>query len=107
MPRCCPRGALWCVVELQAGPTLSARIQSCRLSATRIPSGRYQMRPQYTRFCPDQHGASRFAEVDIGLSVGLAVPPANLLCFAQFLTPVSSFRIGARPTVGVASAAYK
>ena len=43
----------------------------------------------------DERGASRFADFDIELSIGFAVPPAEPLYFTQFLAPDSTFWIGA------------
>jgi hypothetical protein len=53
------------------------------------------MRAQYTRLFTDERGTSRFADVEIELSVGFAVPPAEPLHFAQFLAPDDTFWIGA------------
>ena len=52
------------------------------------------MRAQYTRLFTDEHGASRFADLEIELSVGFSAPPAEPLHFAQFLAPDCSFWIG-------------
>jgi hypothetical protein len=53
------------------------------------------MRAQYTRLFTDAQGASRFADLDIELSAGFAVPPAEPLHSAPFLVPDSTFWIGA------------
>jgi hypothetical protein len=63
------------------------------------------MRAQYTRLFTDERGASRFADLDIELSVGFAAPPAEPLHFAQFLAPDGSFWIGA-PTNWKGDAAH-
>ncbi len=46
-----------------------------------------EMRAQYARLFTDERGASRFADMDIELTVGFAALPAEPLHFAQFLTP--------------------
>jgi hypothetical protein len=56
------------------------------------------MRVTYTRLFADQGGGSRFADVELELSVGFAVPPAEPLHVAQFLAPESTFWIGAPPS---------
>ena len=63
------------------------------------------MRAQYTRLFTDERGASRFADLDIELSIGFAAPPAEPLHFAQFLAPDSTFWIGA-PTTWKGDAAH-
>ena len=63
------------------------------------------MRATYTRLFTDEHGASRFADLEIELSVGFSAPPAEPLHFAQFLAPDGSFWIGA-PTNWKGDAAH-
>jgi hypothetical protein len=63
------------------------------------------MRTRYTRLFSDEHGASRFADVEIELSVGFSAPPAEPLHFAQFFKPDGSFWIGA-PTNWKGDAAH-
>jgi hypothetical protein len=53
------------------------------------------MRAQYTRLFTDASGASHFADLEIELSAGFAVPPAEPLYSAPFLTPDATFWIGA------------
>ena len=53
------------------------------------------MRAEYTRLYADASGASHFADLDIELGPGFAVPPAEPLHRAQFLAPESTFWIGA------------
>ena len=53
------------------------------------------MRAQYTRLFTDASGASRFAGLEVELSAGFAVPPAEPLYSAQFLKPEGTFWIGA------------
>jgi hypothetical protein len=53
------------------------------------------MRAQYTRIFTDERGTSRFADLDVELSIGFAAPPAEPLHFAQFLAPDGTFWIGA------------
>jgi hypothetical protein len=63
------------------------------------------MRAQYTRLFTDEHGASRFADLEIELSAGFAAPPAEPLHFAHFLAPDGSFWVGA-PTNWKGDAAH-
>jgi hypothetical protein len=53
------------------------------------------MRAHYTRIFTDAGGASRFADLEIELSAGFAVPPAEPLHSAPFLAPDGTFWIGA------------
>jgi hypothetical protein len=63
------------------------------------------MRAQYTRLFTDANGASRFADLDIELSPGFAVPPAEPLYSARFFAPEGTFWIGA-PTNWKGDAAH-
>ena len=63
------------------------------------------MRAQYTRLFTDEHGASRFADLETELTVGFSAPPAEPLHFAQFLASEGSFWIGA-PTNWKGGAAH-
>jgi hypothetical protein len=56
------------------------------------------MRAKYIRLYADASGASDFADLEIELVAGFAVPPAEPLHRAQFLAPDSTFWIGA-PTM--------
>jgi hypothetical protein len=54
------------------------------------------VKAQYTRLITDANGASKFEEMEIGLTKGFAVPPAEPLFNAPFLMPEgATFWIGA------------
>ena len=53
------------------------------------------MRAHCTRIFTGASGASRFADVEIELQAGFAVPPAEPLHSAPFLAPDGTFWIGA------------
>jgi|SRR5690242_19330142 len=53
------------------------------------------MQAHYARLFTDANGASRFSDLEIELTAGFAVPPAEPLYRAQFLAPESTFWIGA------------
>jgi hypothetical protein len=52
------------------------------------------MQARYTRLFTDDRGASRSADMDLELTKGFAVPPAEPLHVAQFLAPEGTFWIG-------------
>ena len=53
------------------------------------------MKARYTRLYAHASGASHFADLEIELSAGFAVPPVEPLHRAQFLAPDATFWIGA------------
>jgi hypothetical protein len=63
------------------------------------------METRYTRIFTDDRGRSRFADLNIELAVGFAVPPAEPLYSAPFLAPENTFWIGA-PTHWKGDAAH-
>jgi hypothetical protein len=53
------------------------------------------MEARYTRIVGDTSGQSRFEDLEVGLSPGLAVPPSQPLHNAPFLAAEETFWIGA------------
>ena len=56
------------------------------------------MHAHYTRLFADSHGASCFEDREIELKPGFAVPPAEPLHSAQFLSAEGTLWLGAPPT---------
>jgi hypothetical protein len=56
------------------------------------------MKARYTRLFSDSRGATRFEDLEIGLTLGFAVPPAEPLHQAQFLPAEGTFWLGAPAT---------
>jgi hypothetical protein len=56
------------------------------------------MQARYTRLFTNGHGATCFEDVEIGLKLGFAVPPAEPLHTAQFLPADGTFWVGGPAT---------
>jgi hypothetical protein len=56
------------------------------------------MQARYTRLFTNGHGAACFEDVEIGLDLGFAVPPAEPLHTAEFLPADGTFWVGGPAT---------